>query len=422
VKRPRDTGTFHAKIVLEPLPLRCLSGRPAGPFCLDNPLRFLRADGHKKPQSRSVRMDQELRDALGSINTTVAGFAEKAANLQRQLDAMVLEQKRPGAPGSGGNTIDTVIKAITEDPGFAALQKSGRGRAVITVPNLLELKSTLTSGSVVPYDAEPGVSASGRKRYRLRELIPSRPIETGSAFFVRETAFADNASPQVSEGSTKQESSFTLTGDTATVATIAHYSTVSRQIFDDLTELGLHISTSLVHGLEREFEEELLTGSGTSGQMEGLITTATAFDTTLLVPASGWQYVDILRTAALQLEEAGYDCTGFVVSPRVWARIEMSKTSYGEYINGSPTGAAMREFLWTRTIVPSPSIGALQFLAGDFASGCHIRMRHDSVIDMSDSHDLNFTKNLLTLRAEMRAALVKNKPGAFVTGSLTTSP
>jgi HK97 family phage major capsid protein len=289
------------------------------------------------------------------------------------------------------------------------------------VPNLLEIKSTLTSGSVVPYDAETGIAPTGRKRYRLKEIIPTKPIETGSVFFMREQTFADNASPQVAEGDPKQESAFTLVGDTADVVTIAHFSTASKQILDDLQELGLHLEMSLVAGLNREIEEEILNGSGSAGQLSGLIPTATNFDTSLL-PATGWQYADVLRCAALQLEESGYDCSGFVVSPRVWARIEMAKSSTREYLNGAPTGAALRELLWNRTVIPSPSIGATTFLAGDFAGGCHIRMRQDSVIEMSDSHDLNFTKNLLTLRGETRVALVKTKPGAFVTGSLTTSP
>jgi HK97 family phage major capsid protein len=194
-------------------------------------------------------------------------------------------------------------------------------------------------------------------------------------------------------------------------------------VLDDVAELEEFLQTSLFYFLEREFEEQLLAGSGTGQNLNGLIPQATAFDSTILnlLATMGWNYADVLRAAVLQLAEAGYGCTAFVTSPRDWFVIETMKDSQRRYLLGSPQ-SAMAESLWSRPVIPSPAISNGTFLVGDFEGGAHIRMRQDMTLDISDSHSDYFVKNLLALRAELRAVLVVKKPGAFVTGSFASSP
>jgi len=142
----------------------------------------------------------------------------------------------------------------------------------------------------------------------------------------------------------------------------------------------------------------------------------------LLVPASaGWNKADVLRRAIQQLESSDFDCTGIVVNPVDWADIEVSKSTTYEYAIGDAR-QSLPLTLWGRGLVVTNSIASGTFLVGDFASGAHIRDRQDGTIDVSDSHDDFFVKNLIALRAESRFALVKTRPAAFVTGSFSTSP
>lgn len=365
---------------------------------------------------------------LTEIESHITGFAEKhgrsVESLQRQFDAFVIENARPaGGFGLRSKSIDEVVTEIASADGFDMLKKSGRGRVVLAVKDLLglETKAAITSSGIVPYGTTAGIGSMGRKLYMLRRIMRSLPIDTGSVFYVRETAFDDAASPQV-EADAKQESAFEFEGATSDVKTIAHWTPATKQVLDDSVELGNFIESSLLYGLEREFEEQLLNGDGTGENLDGLMLTATAFDTSLLTATDGWEYVDMLRLAALQLEEAGYGCTAFVVPPRVKARIDLQKNTQGDYINRPPLSQELVEFLWNTVFVPSPAIANNKFLAGDFASGCHLRVRQEGTIDISDSHSDFFTKNKIAIRAEMRAALVKTKPGAFVTGTFSQSP
>ena len=56
---------------------------------------------------------------------------------------------------------------------------------------------------------------------------------------------------------------------------------------------------------------------------------------------------------------------------------------------------------------------------GAFGQAYTIHNREGVVVDMSDSDDDNFTKNLITIRAERRLALATEVPGAVRAGDLT---
>lgn len=325
--------------------------------------------------------------------------------------------------GSDGGNVGLIAAAIEKDAGFKALRQTGRGRCVITTPSLLGQKA-LTSTGITTVVHEREVSDSGRQAFgRVRRLMPSMPISTASAFFVREISTSNpssstlwQASPQT-EGLDKIESTVTFEGLTAPVRTIATWAGASKQILDDMQEMEQFLSSSLIWAVEKEFEGQLLFGSGVGEDLTGLAVTATAFDQNLLTLANPANAADRLLLAALQLQEAGHACTGFVVSPRAWVKIQLLKTATEEaYLVGDPR-RDLREILWSTPIVPSPAMGADDFLAGDFATGAHIRLRQDSTIDISDSHGDYFVKNLLAIRAEMRAALVVKKPGAFIYGT-----
>ena len=56
---------------------------------------------------------------------------------------------------------------------------------------------------------------------------------------------------------------------------------------------------------------------------------------------------------------------------------------------------------------------------GAFAQAYMIYNREGVVVEMSDSDSDNFTKNLITIRAERRLALATERPAAVRAGDLT---
>jgi len=62
------------------------------------------------------------------------------------------------------------------------------------------------------------------------------------------------------------------------------------------------------------------------------------------------------------------------------------------------------------------SISAGRFLLGDFSKAM-TGDRMDATVDISEHHDQNWTKNLLTILCEMRGCLAVTRPSAFRYGA-----
>lgn len=116
--------------------------------------------------------------------------------------------------------------------------------------------------------------------------------------FIRETT-APVASPQV-EASAKFETSNVFAIVSETVRTIATWLPITRQAADDLPELTRFISDGLLYALKKEEDEQILAGSNTGQDLNGLITQATAYAGTY--NAASDTKLDRLRHAILELE------------------------------------------------------------------------------------------------------------------------
>jgi HK97 family phage major capsid protein len=360
-------------------------------------------------------MSTEIQAVLAELKAALPAKFEELHKRIDRLDQAAFTppmQTRGAVSGAKALVAELVKNADT-------LNRSGRVR--IEVPSLLaERKATIISTGIINPDREPGVQGGGRYVHRLRDLFRTVPISTGAAFVVRSASETHGASPQVGEGSLKAESAYTFAGATVPVETLAHFCNVSRQAFEDVEGLAAFIDETLIWGLEREVESQLLAGDATSGNLDGLITTAAAFDSTILDAGDGWNRMDLLAAAFTQLREAGFRANFFCVHPRDWFRMVITKDQQDRYLMGDPRSAA-EEILWAVPGVISDRIPQGSFLVGD-SSKAVIRQRMVATVDMSDSHGDNFVKNIYTLRGEERLALVKMREDAFVTGSLTTSP
>jgi hypothetical protein len=137
-----------------------------------------------------------------------------------------------------------------------------------------------------------------------------------------------------------------------------------------------------VYGLKVKEEAEILSGDGTGVHLNGIITQATAFDTTLLSRRS----VDLDSTscgglssrrvsrASPRTPRAGSCCTR-----PTWRSLELTKDSYGHYIIGDPKTGAEVDMVWKLPVVESDSIAAGTFLVGAFNTAADLIDRQAGV-------------------------------------------
>ncbi len=204
---------------------------------------------------------------------------------------------------------------------------------------------------------------------------------------------------------------------------------VSKQCLADIPGMRRLIDEDLTYGLKVKEEAEILTSDGSGvhlgAPLGGIVTQATAFDTSLLVASDGWERMDILRLAKLQARLAGlatYPPSAFVLNPTDLARIELTKDTTGRYLVGDPITGTPINYIWGLPVVESDSITAGTFLVGAFLNGAVLIDRQEVTIDISYEHNLNYTTNMATILCEERLGLAVIKPTSFVAGSFSTSP
>ena len=201
------------------------------------------------------------------------------------------------------------------------------------------------------------------------------------------------------------------------MATIAHFIRASKQVLSDVPMLQSYIDGRLLYGLDVKLELQLLKGSGVGLNMHGIIPQAAAYANPG-VTVQNETAIDRLRIALLQAELAEYTADGIVLNPIDWTEIELTKTADNAYLFATPRGLAVPG-LWGRPVVSTPAQDANNFLVGAFSLGAQAWDRESAVVTVSTQDRDNFVKNMVTILAELRAALTVYRPEAFVNGNFT---
>ena len=141
---------------------------------------------------------------------------------------------------------------------------------------------------------------------------------------------------------------------TETVRTIAHLMDVSLQMLDDVGYIRSYIENRMTYGLKLKEEAQLLTGSGTGQNLEGIYTAATAYSQPSGIVVVDEQDLDKLRPL-LQVELAEAFATGIVLHPTDWAGIELLKDANHQYLFTNPQNTTTGR-IWGRDVVSTQTM------------------------------------------------------------------
>jgi HK97 family phage major capsid protein len=355
----------------------------------------------------------------------------KQKSQQVQIDAIDIATQHKH---HGESQAPAFVEKLKENEGFQRLLHDRHGRAIITLTGkdaaaMLERKTTLTetgqgfqTTGVMPIDRITGITPEARQQLTVRDALTARPTSMAVVDFVKVTTPMGIASP-VAEASTKPENAVSFASSSEKIRTIATWIPATKQILDDFTELASFLQTSLTYYVNLEEELQLLSGDNTGENLHGLIPQATAFDTSLLSAAAGWNRIDVIGRAIQQLTTAKEIPPTFaVMHPRDWWAIRLTKDSFGRYLIGDPQTTANAN-LFDLQVIPTTSIAAGSFLVGSGnPAAAEIRDRMELQFEVSTEHQDYFVRNLVACRAEKRLALIVKRAASFVTGTFTTSP
>ncbi|GLV21992.1 nucleoid-structuring protein H-NS [Sphingobium sp. TomMM35A] len=375
--------------------------------------RYLRApDGHPA-------LTKEFTEAIEAQFAKLDDKVEDALRQAKAADAIALElaqkvdgDNRPGTSRHEESWGDQFVKSLDQ------LEEVGRASAQGRRASWgMEIKATVTTGaeSGGPIGAAPyrdGAVMMPRRQLRVRNLIPVIGITSGAVEYPKQTTRTNNAA-MVPETTIKPESAYGFTMETAVPKVIAHWVPASKQALEDGPQLRGIIDTELVHGLDLKEDEQLVNGSGTGENLDGLVTNATAFNDP--IDLSSPTMIDTIGVAILQGTLADFVPSGIIMHPSDWMRIRLLKDGDGKYLLGEP-GAQIEPRLFGLPVVPTASMATDKFLIGDFQAAATIYDRWSTRIEVSTEHADFFVRNMVAILAERRLAQAIKQPGALIYG------
>ena len=355
---------------------------------------------------------------MGSESKAAIATAEKAVAEIKSLADRVLEieQKTAEAVTKGTEAPKTLGQMLIETDSFKSFA------AGLSTKARMEFKNTITgqagsppanSSILVSGDRLPGIIPGAFRALRIRDILPAGTTNSNMVEFTRELAFTNNAA-EAAEAAQKAESALTFELATAPVRTVAHFLKLSKQVMDDAPALASYVDTRLRYGVEQRIDAQLLNGNGTGQNISGMTDSG---NFTAFTPASGDNEIDSINKAIYAVIAADYAPTAIVMNPADWGAIERTKIN-DSYVFGSP-GLAVGPVLWGLPVVVTNAMTAGKFLVGAMDIAYQECNRQGTIVEMSESDDTNFQKNLVTVRAEARLALAVYRPASVQYGDLT---
>ena len=292
----------------------------------------------------------------------------------------------------------------------------------VKAPGTMTIGGNVSGGNVPVEDRIPGLNLIPSRRVRIMDLLSPRATSSNVVSWVYQ-ANKDGAAGQTAEGAAKNQIDFDLVVASQSVKKTTAYIKVSDEMLDDIEWMQSEINNELIRELLKAVEAQVYEGDGTGNNLNGIVTTATAFAAgTFANTVDNANIVDVLVVAANQIRIAEHDGpTAILMHPSDVARLKLIKLSATDkrYVERlMMVGSTM--VMDGIPIIEDTLVTVDKYLIANFALGVFVTKDGVRIEIGLDSDD--FTKNLRTIRAEWRGlVLVKNNDRtAFVTGDFST--
>lgn len=374
----------------------------------------------KAELTESVKAFDAQVKLAGSASTESKNAIEKlSASFELvQTRLREIEQKQssfPQAPSSPLSIGETFVKSEA----FKQLAQNPRNRHAGMISLEVETKSTVTavSGTNVFPQQNPGIIRGDFLPLTIRQALVEVPTSTNMVNSLREASWTNSAA-EVSQGAAKPESDITFEPYNVPITTIAHWIKVSNQLVADAPTIAAYIDTRLRDGLAQRVDRQLILGNGTSPNLSGLTDSG---NYTAYTPESDDNLVEAINRAKWAMWATGNVPDTVIVNPADWGAMERTREGVGTgmYLYGMPGAFAGLNPFGVRIVV-SNHVAAGKFIIGSLRSSAVLYTRQAVAVEMGYVND-DFTKNLITIRAEERMGLGVERPAGIYYGDFTTT-
>jgi HK97 family phage major capsid protein len=363
---------------------------------------------------------------VADIKTAVVKMDEVDARV-KAIDAHLAEQKKFSADQVNGqkNFGELVGDQLTakKDELSRLSQKEINSLNFNVKAAATMTRGNYSGGTVGLSTWDPSFALVPRRNPFLRQLVNVRPVSTQYVAWA-EQANRDGGAGQTAEGAAKTQADFDIVEANKKVEKITAYTKVSKEALADISFLQSEINSDLLSLINLKLDADLLSGTGTSPAIKGILEYAQAFavaSTGLANAIDNANQLDVLRSAMWQIEKEYFQPNYIIMNPIDVALIDMLKDTTNAYLTHQAAGQFMFKSFYGVPVIANAGVTAGDFLVGDFTKS-NLGIREEVNIQVGFDSD-DFTKNLVTILAEMRAVhyIKSNHVKAFVKGTFSTA-
>ena len=235
-------------------------------------------------------------------------------------------------------------------------------------------------------------AAPPRQQNPLLAVMNRIPVMSNSVEWVFYPAAAPLAG-NVPEGQAKPEAVVAPELRTVSLQIVAHHLTVSRSVSEDGTAMMAYIDAALRRGV--------------TDKVEANAAAAIVADTEIPVTDNDGTLLEGIRRAIANVQDAGYVPTNVLLNPQDYAELDI------EVLGKTLLGPQIGSQFWGVSPVPVGAIPQGTAYVGDVSTALVLLTRSEVSLYQTDSHASNFTSNLITLLAEVRAQSIVHRPEAI---------
>lgn len=385
---------------------------------------------------RGEGYEADLRSAVDFIHFAdpIARALEHAELNQRQADGLAQIRGSRAFAAGDADEIRSMGQQVTLGEDYAAWVAAGgrsRGAYQVEVRNLIGgfTAGAYDSGSDGLLPVGSPVMAAGsmqRRRPFVRNLMSVQSTGLRVVPYVRETNQLTNetGAQMTSEGSAKAEVTMGFENYNAVVEKITAWIPATDEILTDAPTLRGYIDTRLEYMLMIREEQQVLAGTGSTPQIQGL-STLSGTQSQVMITGGGETTGDWSATIGASIgliENVDGDADGVVSNPIDYWTATIKRHA-NQFDNGFGSGApgAPGNISWGLPVVRTRAQATGTAWVGAWALGSTLFDRQQTTIKVGDQHSDYLIRNLLVILAEKRIAVAWHRPNLFVKATVPTS-
>ena len=355
------------------------------------------------------KKEEEIKKSSADVDE-VAKLQQRILMLE-QKGAKLMQVEQPKIRlTKGAEFVNSNAFKNFEKSNFKGHMSYEFAKATPLTNNLAEAYSVGTIGGV----SDQGFVEDPKTILNIENLFSHAPIADNTFLYMPLTVTGNAGF--IAEGSAKPESTFSVAAKTGQVKTIATWTKVSEQLFADKSQLINILDNNLTHAVDVTVQNQLISGDGTGENLSGISKVGNFTD---YVTGSGTaaNTVDLLRNVAFKMRGANIDNLTILINWSDWSALLGLKSTSNEYlINGILD--PVKQTIYGIPVVLSSAVTAGKFAMGNFKMGGIVFDKTAMGLEIDRTGD-DFTKNLITIRAERRLGFAVVQPKAICYGDLS---